>query len=261
MRSLYIGTTGMNAQQFHIDTIANNMANATTNGFKRSRASFQDLLYQNHRSVGATSSDAGTVVPTGKYRGTGVQVVGTYRVNDQGSLKQTENEFDMAINGSGFFQVELPSGEIAYTRDGAFQLSPDGEVVTAEGYTVPPGITIPEEAVEVVVSKTGLVQVVVEGEPDLQEVGQLEIAKFINPAGLRAIGDNLLVQTAASGDPVLANPGEQGFGTVAHKYLETSNVNIVTEMTDMISAQRAYELNSRVLETTNEMMGTVTQLR
>ncbi len=261
MRSLYIGTTGMTAQQFNIDTIANNMANVTTNGYKKSRASFQDLLYQHHRSVGATSSDAGTIVPTGKYRGTGVQVVGTYRINEQGSLKQTDNDFDMAINGKGYFQVELPSGETAYTRDGAFHVSADGEIVTSEGYRVLPGITVPEDAIEIVVSKTGLAQAIIEGDPDPQEIGQFEISNFINQAGLKAIGDNLLLQTAASGDPILGNPGDQGFGSIAHRFLETSNVDIVTEVTGMIEAQRAYELNSRVLETTNEMMGTITNLR
>ena len=261
MRSMNIAALGMSAQQTNVDNIANNIANVNTTGFKRNRVEFADLLYQNQRTVGATSSDAGTVVPSGVYLGSGVRVTGTYRINEQGNMKQTDNNYDMAINGEGFFQIELPSGETAYTRDGTFQLSPEGRLVTADGYTILPGIDVPPEAVEVTISKTGLVQVRLDGEQDPQDVGQLEIAKFANVAGLRAAGDNILMQTAASGDAVTGNPGDPSFGTIRQGFLENSNVDIVTEITDLISAQRAYELNSKVITTSDTMLGDLTQLR
>ncbi len=261
MRSLAIGATGMLAQQLNVEVISNNIANMTTTGFKRQRAEFQDLLYQNFRQVGSASSDAGTLVPSGIQIGAGVQPAAVYRIHEQGNMQVTDNPLDVGINGKGFFQIELPSGETAYTRSGSFQLNPQGEVVTADGYLViGPGV-IPDEAVQIAINDSGEIFVQLDGEIEPQAAGQIELASFVNEAGLEAMGDNLFVESAASGDVIVGTPGDEGFGTIKQGLLETSNVNIVNEITQLISAQRAYEMNSKVLTTTDEMMRSVTNMR
>lgn len=261
MRSLAIGATGMIAQQLNVETISNNIANATTTGFKRQRAEFQDLLYQNLRRIGSTSSDAGTIVPTGVQVGAGVRVAAVARVLEQGNLTVTDNKLDLAVNGSGYFQVTLPSGDTAYTRAGNFKLSPEGIIVTADGYPVQPNITIPAEAVDVAINPSGEVLVKLDGQVQPQNAGQIQLATFANAAGLEAVGDNLFLQTPASGQSVTGNPGNPGFGRVTQGALETSNVNIVQEITTLISAQRAYEMNSKIIKTTDEMMQQASQMR
>ena len=261
MRSLDIAGTGMQAQQTNVEVISNNIANMTTTGFKRRRAEFQDLLYQNLRRVGSNSSDNGSVVPSGAQVGLGVKTAAIYRINEQGNLQQTSNSLDVAIKGHGFFQVTLPSGETAYTRDGTFGLSPDGQIVTADGYLVAPGITIPPNARDVTINAGGEVQVKIDGTTAPQTVGTLQIAAFANEAGLEATGDNLLIASAASGNPAAGAPGSPGFGSVMQGFVETSNVNVVTEITNLITAQRAYEMNSRVITTSDQMQSTLTNLR
>ena len=261
MRSLSIAGTGMLAQQTNVDVISNNIANMNTTAFKRQRAEFQDLLYQQVSRPGAASGGTEAKVPTGIQIGAGVKTGGVYRIATQGALQQTDNRYDVAIQGRGYFQVTLPSGETAYTRDGSFQLSDQGELVTTDGYQVQPGITIPQEAVDVTISKTGEVQVKVAGDPNMQTVGQLQLATFINEAGLEAQGGNLFLETAASGQATVAAPGEPGLGTLTQGFVESSNVNPVSEITSLITAQRAYEMNSRVVKTADEMLQTTSQLR
>jgi len=261
MRSLDIAGTGMQAQQTNVEVISNNMANMTTTGFKRQRAEFQDLIYQNLRRVGSDSSDSGTVVPAGAQVGLGVRTAAIYRINEQGNLQQTSNTLDLAIQGNGYFQVTMPSGETGYTRDGTFGLAADGTIVTADGYTVQPGLQIPSAATGVTINTSGQVQVTLAGQTAPQTVGQLQLAAFPNEAGLDAQGGNLLMQTAASGAPVTGNPSAAGFGSVMQGFIETSNVNVVTEITNLISAQRAYEMNSKVITSSDEMMSTLTNLR
>ncbi len=260
MKSLSIGATGMLAQQLNVEVISNNIANMTTTGFKRQRAEFQDLLYQNQRRVGSTSSDSGTIVPAGIQLGLGVKTSAVYRIMDQGSLQNTENKFDMAINGAGFFQIELPNGDTGYTRSGSFQLSPDGTIVTQDGYTVMPGITIPNDAVEVTINDSGEVLVKLQGQVEESNVGQLELATFPNEGGLESIGDNTYLETPASGAAVAGVPNAEGFGKLMQGFLEGSNVNVVTEITNLITAQRAYEMNSKVIQTSDEMMSTTSQV-
>ena len=261
MRSLDIAGTGMQAQQTNVEVISNNIANMTTTGFKRRRAEFQDLIYQNLRRVGSSSSDTGTVVPSGAQVGLGVRTAAIYRIGEQGNLQQTSNSLDMAISGNGYFQVTLPSGETAYTRDGTFGLAPDGTIVTADGYTVQPGLTIPSNATNVTINRTGQVQVTLSGQTAPTTVGSVHLAVFPNEAGLDAQGENLFLQTAASGNPVTGAPAAPGFGAVMQGFVETSNVNVVTEITNLITAQRAYEMNSRVITTSDQMMSTLTNLR
>jgi flagellar basal-body rod protein FlgG len=261
MRSLDIAGTGMQAQQTNVEVISNNIANMTTTGFKRSRAEFQDLIYQNLRRVGSNSSDTGTIVPSGAQVGLGVKTAAIYSINEQGNLQQTSNTLDMAIQGNGYFQVTMPDGETAYTRDGTFSLSPDGTIVTADGYTVQPGLAIPTAATSVSINTSGQLQVTLQGQTAPTTVGQLQLASFPNDAGLSAQGDNLFLQTAASGAPVAGNPATTGFGTVMQGFIETSNVNVVTEITNLITAQRAYEMNSQVITASDNMLSTLTQLR
>ena len=261
MRSLDIAGTGMQAQQTNVEVISNNMANMTTTGFKRRRAEFQDLIYQNLRRVGANSSDSGTVVPSGAQVGLGVKTAAIYRINEQGNLQQTSNTLDLAIQGNGYLQVTTPTGETAYTRDGTLALGPDGTLVTADGYTVQPGLQIPSAATGVTINTSGQVQVTLANTPAPQTVGQIQLATFPNEAGLDAQGGNLFSQTAASGAPVSGNPGTPGFGTVMQGFVETSNVNVVSEITNLITAQRAYEMNSKVITSSDEMMSTLTNLR
>lgn len=261
MRSLDIGATGMMAQQMNVDTISNNIANMTTTGFKRQRAAFLDLIYQNIDRPGSTSSDAGTTVPSGIQMGLGVRTGAVYRMTGQGAIQITENPLDLAITGEGYFQIQLPSGETAYTRDGTFQLNENGELVTVQGYTVDPGITVPENALDIDINENGEVLVRLDGQVALQNLGQLQLAGFVNPVGLEAVGDNLFLETEASGAPTTGNPGEDQFGTIRQGALEQSNVNVVEEITRLIAAQRAYEMNSNVISTSDEMMQTAGQLR
>ncbi len=261
MRALSIAATGMLAQQLNVEIISNNIANMNTTAYQRRRAEFADLLYQNVRRVGSTSSSSGTIVPSGVQVGLGVRTAATYRITEQGNLITTDNRLDIAIQGEGYFQITLPSGETAFTRAGAFQLSPQGEIVTVDGYTVLPGITIPVDAIEVTINPEGQVLVHLSGQVTPSNVGQLQLATFANDAGLEAIGDNLLLETPASGQATTGAPGGAGFGKVSQGFLETSNVNVVTEITNLISAQRAYEMNSRVIETADQMMSTLNQIR
>jgi flagellar basal-body rod protein FlgG len=258
---LSIAATGMLAQQMNVEVISNNIANMNTTGFKRQRAEFQDLLYQSHERVGSTSSDSGTIVPSGVQIGLGVKTAAVYTISEQGNLQSTDNPMDMAINGNGYFQILLPSGETAYTRAGSFQLSPTGEIVTTDGYTVQPSITIPANAVNVTVNASGEVLVNVAGSIAEQNVGQLQLASFANPAGLDPRGDNLFLETSASGTATTGTPGGTGYGSILQGFLETSNVNTVTEITNLISAQRAYEMNSKVIQTSDEMLSTINRLR
>ncbi|MGI9494353.1 MAG: flagellar basal-body rod protein FlgG, partial [Geminicoccaceae bacterium] len=253
--------TGMMAQQLNVEVISNNIANLTTSGYKRRRPEFQDLLYQNQRRIGAQSSDVGTVVPAGVQVGLGVKPASVYRIHQQGNMVQTENQLDIAVQGEGFFVVELPTGEFAYTRDGAFQLSPDGLIVNGDGFSISPGITVPEDAVEVAIGDNGTVEAIVQGQIAPVDLGQLELATFVNDAGLEAIGNNFLLETPASGTASVGTPGTAGFGSLLQGFLESSNVNPVSEITALITAQRAYDLNSKVITASDEMMATVTQLR
>ena len=261
MRSLNIAATGMLAQQLNVEVISNNIANMNTTGYKRHRAEFQDLLYQSEERVGSSSSDTGTVVPSGVQIGVGVKTAAVYRIGEQGNLVATDNTYDVAIQGKGFFKITLPSGDTAYTRAGSFQLSPTGEIVTTDGYAVQPGITIPPDAISVTINPSGEVLAKIDGQVTPQNVGQLELATFPNEAGLEAKGDNLLIETPASGAATTAVAGSPGVGTILQGFLETSNVNVVQEITNLITAQRAYEMNSKVISTTDQMMQSITQLR
>ncbi len=261
MRALDIAATGMQAQQTNVEVISNNIANMTTTGYKRRRAEFTDLIYQNLRRVGSNSSDAGQVLPSGAQIGLGVKTIAVVPINEQGNLQQSGNSLDVAISGNGYFQVMLPSGQIAYTRDGSFALSPNGQIVTADGYVVQPAVTIPTQATSVTINVQGQVQVTLDGQTTPQLVGQLQLADFPNPAGLQAEGDNLFLATAASGNATLGVPQSPGYGTVQQGFIETSNVNVVSEITDLITAQRAYEMNSKVITAGDQMMSTLTNLR
>ena len=261
MRSLDIAATGMLAQQLNVEVISNNIANMTTTGYKRQRAEFQDLLYQDQRRVGSTSSDAGTIVPSGIQLGLGVRPAAVYRIVEQGNLTITDNPFDLAVNGQGYFTIELPNGDTGYSRAGSFQVSPDGELVTADGYIIQPGATIPTDALSVTINASGVVSARIAGSTTEQQVGQIELAIFPNEAGLEALGDNLFLETAASGAATIGTPGATGFGTIKQGALETSNVNVVNEITNLIAAQRAYEMNSKVIQASDEMMANTSQLR
>jgi flagellar basal-body rod protein FlgG len=261
MRSLTTAATGMLAQQLNVEVISNNIANATTTGYKRRRAEFADLLYQDMRRVGTQSSDTGTIVPAGVQVGVGVKPVSVYRIHEQGNLQLTDNPLDVAIKGRGFFQVDMPDGTTAYTRDGSFKLGNDGTIVTADGFTVLPGIVVPDNTTGITINASGQIEATIAGNPQPQLVGQFQLANFINEAGLDAIGDNLLVETEASGTPVTGNPGTTGFGALQQNFIETSNVNIVSEITDLITAQRTYEINSKVIQASDDMMGTMSQIR
>ena len=261
MRALNIAATGMLAQQQNVEVVSNNLANMNTTAFQRRRTEFQDLLYDNLRRVGSTSAEAGTVVPSGVQIGLGARLAAVYRIASQGNLSSTDNPFDLAIQGKGLFPVDLPDGTRAYTRDGTFQLNAEGQVVTHDGYPVGPGLTIPADAVDVVINQSGEVLVKQQGQVNLQNVGQFRIVSFPNEAGLEAIGGNLLLETPASGAPAEGAPQDQGYGGILQGFLETSNVNPVEEITNLISAQRAYEMNSKVIQTADDMMGTLSNLR
>lgn len=261
MRSLNIAATGMLAQQLNVEVISNNIANMNTTAFKRQRAEFQDLLYQDHRRVGSASSDTGTIVPAGVQIGVGVKTAAVYRITEQGNLVTTNNTYDIAIQGKGFFKVTLPTGDTAYTRAGSFQLSPTGQIVTADGYAVGPGITIPNDALSVSINASGQVLVKQPGQVTPANVGQFALSVFANEAGLEPIGDNLFLETPASGAATDGVPGTTSYGTILQGFLETGNVNVVQEITNLITAQRAYEMNSKVIETSDEMMRSLTQMR
>lgn len=260
MKSLQIAATGMMAQELNVEVISNNIANMRTTGFKKMRAEFQDLLYQDLRRVGSASSDSGTIVPTGIQLGFGVKTGATSRVMSQGNLTNTEKDLDLAIRGEGFFAITLPNGGTAYTRDGSFELDADGQLVTLDGYQVAPGITIPDNANNITINRTGLIEVIVGDSTTPTEVGQLQLSRFINKSGLKAIGDNLYLETTASGSATDGNPGDVGFGDVAQRFLEAANVNAVSELSDLISAQRAYEMNARVISASDEMMSATTNI-
>ena len=260
MRALYTASTGMAAQELNVELISNNIANMRTAGFKRQRAEFQDLLYQSLRRVGSSSSDAGTVLPTGVDIGSGVKLVATPRVMSQGTVTPTEKTYDVAIRGEGFFRVDLPDGTQAYTRDGSFELDPNGQLVTADGYTVSPGITVPNNVLTLSISSVGEVQATVQGQAAPQTLGQLQLVRFVNKSGLEAKGDNLFLETEASGTPLEDNPGAEGFGTLLQGYIEQSNVNAVTEISDLIAAQRAYEMNSKVVSSADQMLQNTSQM-
>ncbi|MBI5121360.1 MAG: flagellar basal-body rod protein FlgG [Rhodospirillales bacterium] len=261
MRSLNIAATGMLAQQTNVEVISNNIANMNTTAYSRRRPEFNDLLYQNLRRVGANSSDSGTIVPSGVQLGLGVRTAAVYRITEQGSLLNTDNTLDLAVQGKGYFRVTLPNGDSGYSRDGSFQLSADRQIVTHNGYTVTPGMTIPANAVSVSINASGQVSAKIDGQVTPQVIGQFDLATFANEAGLEAIGDNMFLETPASGQATVSTPGQLGYGTLLQGFLETSNVNVVSEVTNLISAQRAYEMNSKVIKTSDEMMGSVTQLK
>jgi flagellar basal-body rod protein FlgG len=261
MRSLDIGATGMLAQQMNVDVISNNIANMTTTGFKRQRIDFKDLVYQSIDKPGAQSSDINTILPSGLQLGLGVRVGSVYKIHEQGALQITENPLDMAITGDGFFQIETPNGETAYTRSGIFQLSENGEIVTTQGYRLEPSIVVPQNAISIEVNESGEVFAELDGQVALSNLGQIQLATFVNPAGLDSIGDNLFLETTASGNPQTNNPGQDNTGLIRQSMLENSNVNVVEEITDLITAQRAYEMNSTVIRTSDEMLQTTTQLR
>ncbi|MBE7565547.1 flagellar basal-body rod protein FlgG [Acidithiobacillus thiooxidans] len=258
MRSLYVAATGLEGEQTKMDVIANNLANVNTTGFKQSRAVFQDLLYQNLRQPGAQSSQT-TQYPSGLQLGTGVRVVSTERLMTQGNLTQTGNALDVGINGQGFFQIMQPNGTIAYSRDGTFQMNNQGQLVTSNGYLLQPPVTIPPNAQSITIGSDGTVSVVLPGQAQPQQVGSIQLANFINPTGLQSIGDNLYLQTGSSGAPQTGQPTLNGLGSVQQGYLESSNVNVVSELVDMIATQRAYEINSKAVSTSDSMLGYLTQ--
>jgi flagellar basal-body rod protein FlgG len=261
MQALRTAATGMAAQQMNVEVISNNIANMNTVGFKKQRAEFQDLLYQTLAQAGAQSSDQGTIVPTGIQVGAGVKTGSVYRINTQGAMTATSNKLDLAINGRGFFQVLTPTGDTAYTRAGNFSVNDQGQLVTQDGYQVQPSISIPQDATEVTISASGQVQVTQPGNAVPSVVGQLELASFMNEGGLSAQGGNLLLQTGASGAPITGTPGQAGFGNLLQGYTEASNVDPVTEITALIVAQRAYEMNSKVISTADNMLGVANQVK
>lgn len=258
MQALWVSKTGLSAQNTRLSTIANNLANASTVGFKRDDAQFEDLLYQIRAQPGASSSQ-NTQLPSGIQVGTGVRVVGTTKQFTEGSLQITQKPLDMAINGRGFFQILMPDGSTAYTRNGEFQLNSNGEVVTPSGMQLQPTISIPQDAQTVTISRDGIIEVQIQGQAAPQQVGQLQLSDFINPAGLQAVGTNLFLETAASGSPQQGNPGATGFGAVEQGTLEASNVDVVEEMVNMIATQRTYEMNSKVISTSDQMLQFITQ--
>jgi flagellar basal-body rod protein FlgG len=260
LRTLWTAATGMQAQNLNIDVISNNLANVNTAGFKRSRADFQDLLYETLRPAGVASA-AANEVPTGIQIGHGVRPVATQRIFLQGDLQHTKNQLDMAIEGAGFFQVLQPNGETAYTRAGAFKVDGEGRVVNSDGYLLTPEITIPTDATAVSVGADGTVSVIQAGAAEATEIGSVELVNFINPAGLKGIGRNLMMETTASGAPIAGTPGEDGLGTIAQGFVEMSNVNVVDEMVGMITAQRAYELNSKAIQAADDMLQTASTIK
>ena len=261
MQALRTAATGMAAQQLNVEVISNNIANMNTVGFKRQRAEFQDLLYQTLERAGSQSSDQGTVVPTGLQVGAGVKAGSIYRITEQGAMTQTGNKLDVAIQGRGYLQVLMPTGELAYTRAGNLSLNDQGQLVTADGYQIQPAITIPGDAVGVTISKSGQVEVQQAGQTNTNIVGVIELATFVNEGGLEAIGDNLYLESGSSGAPTLSVPGVDGTGVLLQGYTEASNVDAVAEVTALIVAQRAYEMNSKVITSADQMLSTANQVK
>jgi flagellar basal-body rod protein FlgG len=259
IRSLWIAKTGLDAQQTQLDVISNNLANVSTNGYKRTRAVFEDLLYQTLRQPGAASSQQ-TTIPSGLMLGTGVRPIATEHIFTQGSLQKTENTLDLAINGPGFFQIQMPDGTLSYTRDGAFQMDSTGQVVTSSGYPLSPAITIPSNTTSITISRDGIVSVMTAGATAVTQVGTIQLASFVNVGGMQSVGENLYVETASSGTPTPNTPGTNGTGLLNQGYVETSNVNVAEELVSMIQTQRAYELNSKAIQTSDAMLGRLTQL-
>lgn len=259
IRSLWISKTGLDAQQMQMDVISNNLANVSTSGFKKSRAVFEDLLYQNIRQVGSQSSQQ-SQLPSGLQLGTGVKPVATERIFTQGNLQQTGNDKDVAIQGQGFFQILLPDGTTAYSRDGSFQVDSQGQLVTASGFPVQPAITIPANAQSLSIGRDGVVSITTPNSTATTQIGQIQLATFINPAGLQAKGENLFVETTASGNPNTNTPGTNGAGLLSQGYVETSNVNVVEELVSMIQTQRAYEINSKAITTSDQMLQKLSQM-
>jgi len=260
MRALYTATTGMLGQQLQIDVTSNNISNVNTFGYRKERAEFADLFHQVLQYAGSSTSET-TLSPTGIEVGLGVRPTSVQKIFSQGNFKETENNLDIAITGNGFFQIELPDGTIAYTRDGSFKLDDEGNVVNSQGYLLVPNITIPDDATQVNIGTDGTVTVVQGNETEVNELGQIETVNFINPAGLHALGDNLYLNTNASGDPIVGTPGLNGFGQLRQGFVETSNVKLVEEMTDLIVGQRAYEANSKSIQTADSMLQIVNQLK
>jgi len=259
INSLWIAKTGMSAQQTQLDVISHNLANVSTTGFKRNNAVFEDLIYQNLRQVGAQTSEENQL-PTGLHLGLGVRTVATSRNFTQGSLQQSSNSLDVAINGNGFFEVNLPDGTIGYTRDGSFQLDAQGRMVTSGGLPVANGITVPQGATSISISESGVVSATIAGNPQPQQLGQLAMSSFINAAGLQPVGQNMYKESAASGAPQQGQPGTNGLGVMRQGFLETSNVNVVEELVTMIQTQRAYEMNSKAIQTSDQMLAKLAQL-
>jgi len=260
LRALWTAASGMNAQQLNVDVIANNLANVNTSGFKRSRVDFQDVLYQTDRVPGSVAA-RGAQVPTGIQVGLGTRPASVYKLFQQGTFQSTGNDLDIAIQGNGFFQVMQPDGTMAYTRDGGFKLDTQGRVVTADGYTLEPQITIPAQATGIAIGQDGTVSVKLPGQTQMQQVGQIQLASFVNPSGLSSLGKNLFAGTAASGDPKTGTPGLTNLGQLVQGYVEQSNVDVVNEMVQMIVAMRAYETNSKAIQTSDEMLQTANQIR
>ncbi len=260
IRSLYTGTTGMNGQQLGMDVIANNLANVSTTGFKKSTTDFQDLLYETLKVPGSQTS-ADTQSPTGILVGMGVRPAAVTKIFSQGEIFQTENELDVAIEGVGFFEVELPNGTSGYTRSGAFKLDSDGRLVNSNGYPIIPAITVPDGARDITISETGVVSAILAGDTESTEIGNLELVRFTNNSGLSAAGNNIFLETNSSGAPTTGVPGDDGYGILMQTFLEGSNVNIVQEMANMITTQRAYEINSKTIQTSDDMMGITNNLK
>ena len=257
-RALWVAKSGLDAQQTRMAVISNNLANVNTTGFKKSRANFEDLIYQNVRQVGSQSTQ-NTILPTGLQLGTGVRTVATEKLHTQGNIQQTENSLDVAISGRGFFQILMSNGDINYTRNGSFKLDSDGQIVTAGGQLLQPSITVPNDATSLTIGRDGTVSVVQPGTAAAVQIGQIQTADFINPAGLEPIGENLFRESVSSGAPIIGVPGEDEFGAIFQGSLETSNVNVVEELVNMIETQRAYEMNSKAISTTDQMLSFATQ--
>lgn len=260
IRSLFTAATGMEAQKINIDVIANNLANANTVGYKKARADFQELIYQNIKSPGAVSAE-GAQVPTGIQVGLGVKPVAVQKVFDQGDFVHTGNPLDLVIEGDGFFQISMPDGTVAYSRAGAFKLDNEGRIVNSDGYPIEPGITVPANTLNINVSSDGKISVIQAGSVTPVEIGQIELARFINPGGLKSIGKNLFISTDSSGEATTGNPASEGLGTINQGFIELSNVNVVQEMVNMIISQRAYEINSKAVQASDEMLQTANNLK
>lgn len=260
MRALHTAATGMMAQELNVQVISNNIANMRTTGYKRQQAHFQDLVYEHLRRAGSSTSDQGTQLPAGISVGSGVKAASTARAMNQGNLTSTQKDYDVAIRGEGFFKVRTPDGKTAYTRDGGFELDAQGQLVTKDGYVVEPAITVPQTAKSVTISAGGLVQALVPGQTQPQDLGQIQLARFVNKVGLESLGDNLFVETQASGPAIDGNPGSEGFGNLQQSYLEEANVNAVTEISSLIAAQRAYEMNARIVTAADQMLSSTTQM-